>query len=328
MSETQANGDNTELSAVDFALGGEPETETHSPEAETAELETGTPASAAPEAPEAEAEIFDPTADDDSPFADDSAEPAADDEKPAEQPEAEPEAENKKPSSDPDGETLALQEEISKLNKRLHDTQQAMHKANEERAKLKKELEGLKSPAAPANEDEDDWFDAETSDDPRIKEIEDKIEKLDAEENSLTEEQSDIEQKAAIAIWDIAAAEVRKEHPDFDDLVYEKFAPLLDKDSGNPQIAALWAQQKDKSPANAYRFARSIEDYLLMTSDPEGYRTKIRKELEEENKKEAPAKTSPPKQVTGKDALDMVNSAEFPEEKRKFSESAVDDIFG
>lgn len=194
----------------------------------------------------------------------------------------------------------ALQEEVKTLQKRFHDTQRAMHEAKTENANLRKELESLKTQRAA----EEDWF--SESDAARVEALETELQESDKNLEELETEQSDIEERAAIAIWDAAAAQVQAEHTDFDEVVYEKFVPLLDEQSGNAQVRQMWLQQTDKSPAAAYAFAKKVEDLLLMQNDPEAYRAKIRSEIErEQNINNEETNT-----VTGKEGLDLLNSAD------------------
>lgn len=201
----------------------------------------------------------------------------------------------------------SLKQEIEVLTKRLHDTQSAMHRATEDRARLQKEMEALRA----KKDDEDDWFSEE--DNSRLDEVEKELKATD-------EQLAELDDKAAIAIWDAAAAKVRSEHPDFDKVVYEEFAPKIDETSGDPQVIRLWNEQKDKSPANAYAFAKKLDDMLLLQSNPEAYKEKIRAEV----MKEINGGTF----VTGKDGLDLMNSADVPEGPAKSGGGAVDFIFG
>lgn len=204
----------------------------------------------------------------------------------------------------------SLKQEIETLNKRLKDTQSAMHRATEDRARLQKELDNLKS----KKENEDDWFSEE--DNNRVGEIEQEIQKNDQQISELNE-------KAALALWDAAAAKVKAEHPDFDKVVYEGLCSKLDPVNGNPQVIALWNAEKDKSPGNAYAFAKKVDDMLLMQNDPEAYRAKIRAEVESEYKNKNNQSTG----ITGKDGLDLLNSEELPEQEIDSGGSALDYLF-
>lgn len=215
-------------------------------------------------------------------------------------PEASPEADDSAEKKEPD--VAAMQAEINNLNKRLHDTQSAMHKATEERSRLEKELNDLKA----KKEDEDDWFSEE--DKRKTEELEENLKKSDNEINQLNEEKTSIETKAAEAIWDAAAAKVIEEHPDFEEVVYNKLAPLLDESDTSlkaQKVRELYAELSDKSPASAYKFAKELEDRLLMNSDPEAYKQKLRSEIE----REITGRDS--NIVEGKDGLDLLNSADY-----------------
>lgn len=284
MSENaETNGNVTESSAVDFALGGE---DSHSPET--------TPA-AAPE---------NTTEDNAAPDKDTGVETAPEQEPENGAPETDSAA--KAPKAAPD--VAALEQEVATLTKRLQDTQRAYHEATSARAKLEKERDELKA----KRDNEDDWFSEE--DKSRLETVEKEI------ENSNTA-MTELDQKAAETIWDAAAAKVRAEHPDFDKVVYEEFAPKLDDASGDPEVKKLWAAETDKSPANAYKFAKELPDRLLMQRDPAAYRAKIEAEVKEKNNKEHG-------EVTGKDGLDLMNSAVGPEAARDYGgKSAVDFVF-
>lgn len=197
-------------------------------------------------------------------------------------------------------EIAALQVEIQNLNKRLHDTQSAMHKATEARANAEKELAALKN----KQEDEDDWFSAE--DEEKSKQLTADLQESQAEIDRLENDQKDIEQKAAEAIWDAAVAKVKADHPDFEEVVYGKLAPMLDESNPSPdakKVRELYYALPDKSPASAYKFAVELEDRLLMNEDPEAYRKKIRSEVEREVLEEN-------KNIEGKEGLDLLNSAD------------------
>lgn len=214
-----------------------------------------------------------------------------------------PEDGNKTPSDDsakkevPDDN--AMKAEIETLKKRLHDTQSAMHRATEERSKLEKELNELKR----KREDEDDWFSEEDKD--RSEQLEGDLQKSDEELSRLDAEKTSIEVKAAEAIWDAAAAKVIAEHPDFEELVYGKLAPLIDESNTDPEakrVRELYAKT-DKSPATAYKFAKELEERLLIDSDPEAYKQKVRSEIEREYYGDV-------QHIEGKEGLDLLNSAD------------------
>lgn len=209
----------------------------------------------------------------------------------------------------------AMQAEIANLQKRLHDTQSAMHKATEERSKYEKELNELKA----KKEDEDDWFSEEDAE--KSEQLESDLKKSDEQLSQLDAEKNSIENKAAEAIWDAAAAKVIAEHPDFEEVVYGKLAPLLDDENNDPEAKKtreLYMSLPDKSPASAYKFAKELEDRLLMQSDPEAYRQKVRSEIE----REITGKDS--NNVEGKDGLDLLNSADYVNIVSSPSENVLD----
>ena len=142
-----------DVNVIDYVLGDEtPAEQNHSPEGSTGTEPKGNESrETVPECdPEAEIEH---SAED---FHDDSTEEKREtgtgtanngfEAKRAETPEA-----NEPDKSD------ELRKELETLQKRLHDTQEAMHKATTERAELQKELQKLKSKEA----DDDDWFSEE-----------------------------------------------------------------------------------------------------------------------------------------------------------------------
>lgn len=209
----------------------------------------------------------------------------------------------------------AMQAEIANLQKRLHDTQSAMHKATEERSRYEKELNELKA----KKEDEDDWFSEE--DQEKSEQLESDLKKSDEQISQLDAEKNSIENKAAEAIWDAAAAKVIAEHPDFEEVVYGKLAPLLDENNNDPEAQKtkeLYAALSDKSPASAYKFAKELEDRLLMQNDPEAYKQKVRSEIEREySGKESTV-------VEGKEGLDLLNSADYDNSISSISENVLD----
>lgn len=62
----------------------------------------------------------------------------------------------------------------------------------------------------------------------------------------------------AEARWNKAAAPVIALHPDFEYVVYEVLGSMLDPETGDAQIRAAWDRERDKGPANAYRFAKLV----------------------------------------------------------------------
>lgn len=260
-------------------------------------------------APEAE-ETFEPFGEEEYTFADDSAHDEGKEEKPDGTPEktdSEPEA--KEPV--PDAEKIALQEKIANYEKRLHDTQSAMHKANEERAKLQKELDALKNKKAdnPDSGDDDNWFkdDSDTdAADGKTAELESKIE-------ALENQQKQYQQDQVVNQWKAEADKFAASHEDFNNLVYEKLEPMLDETSGDPAVLAAYMRWQDKTPAGAYEFAKKFFGIEEKLTAPQN-----------KNDKEVKPATDPTK---GKAGLDRINSAEFSEPKRQ-SSNMIDEVFG
>jgi chromosome segregation ATPase len=316
-----------EESLIDFALGGEDDSR-HSPEAEKeTDSETGS------NAPEAEdvAETFDPYGDDDSEdsFADDSAE---------EESKAVESKEGKAPAdADSAEETEAKtpapaqvdhSQEIANLQKRLHDTQQAMHKATARAADLQKKLDALESKKSTKNsgDSEEDWFSDSDDDDKEVTALKQELEEIKKENEDLGNQQQDIQQQANLAAWHNAAAPLRAEHADFDELVYEKLEPLLDPETGDARIRELYLQQKDRTPSGAYKFAKSLPMIFEILENPEAFHAKMHSL--DEKIKQAPPENKTASKANKKAALDMVNSADFADAPRGQSRSLVDDIFG
>lgn len=284
---------------LDDVLGGTPETEDHSPEQSGGSDKS---LGAENDAPKAE-DTFDPYGEEYNSFADDSAQAETEEVKQEGTPEkTDSVPEEKAPEAD--AEKIALQEQLANFEKRLHDTQTAMHKANEARAKLEKELEALKK--KPENTGGDDnWFkdnDTDDADNGKTAELQGKI-------DALEEQQKQYQQEQALQKWNMEAAKVMAEHEDFQELVYEKLEPLLDEENGDPAVLAAYSRWKDKTPAGAYAFARK----MFSVETPEA-----------ETKQEAKPALDPTK---GKAGLDRMNSAEFSEPKRQ-SGNMIDDVFG
>lgn len=280
-------------------MGGATESD-HSPEQSTA-----TDNSLATEDAPEEKETFIPYGDEeDNSFSDDSAEQEA--EKKEDAP-AEADSAQEKESPPPDAEKVALQEKVTNYEKRLQDTQRAMHKANEERAKLQKELDALKQQKAEKGDD-DNWFAEDKKNDSKTEELESKI-------NALEEKQKSIQQEQALNKWLEEADDVAKKHPDFNELVFEKLEPLLDETTGDPAVLAAYTKWQDKTPSGAYEFARR---YFRAEQAP------AEKAGDSNNKTKAEQHKDP---TTGKAGLDRINSAEFAEPKRQHG-NLIDEVFG
>lgn len=227
---------------------------------------------------------------------------------------------SEKPTQEPDD--SALKQEIESLQKRLHDTQAAFHKATGERAALKKELDELKS----KKENEDDWFSSDDKE--RMEKLEADIKKSDEEIASAQAASEDIAKKEAVARWDAAAAAVIKEHPDFEKVMYDTLVPLLDPQKGNPQVRSAWESLQDKSPASQYAFAKNVLDILEFQRDPKAYKEKMRQEIIKQNNHSDgfDDDDTPP---VGKEGLDMLPSADMPAASAPRGDvSFVDAVFG
>ena len=289
-----------ETSFVDSVLGGED----HSPAEEDAKIEDDDSGK------KDEGDELIPEEDEEENFSD-----SDDSIKSPEKPDA-PEKEESKPEPD----NSALKQEIEGLQKRLHDTQAAFHKATGERAALKKELEALKA----KQENEDDWF--SDNDKERMEKLEADIKKSDEEIASAQAASEDIAKQEAVARWDAAAGPVIKAHPDFENVMYEQLVPLLDPQKGNPQIRAAWEALPDKSPAAQYEFAKKVLDILEFQRDPNAYKKKMREEFNKENHSDTFEDDTTP---IGKEGLDMLQSADTPDASpRRDNVSFVDAVFG
>jgi len=217
----------------------------------------------------------------------------------------------------PEKDSAELKQEIENLRKRLHDTQSAMHKATTERAALKKELDELKA----KKENEDDWF--SEYDTAREKELETSLKKADEEIARQQADEDALKRQEAEKSWDAAAAPVIKEHPDFENVMYEKFAPLLDPKTGNQQVISEWEKLQDKSPASAYEFAKKQLDILEFQRDPKAYKEKLLKS--NKKNKDFEDDVCEPR---GKAGLDMLNSEDYGSASSESIGSFVDAVFG
>ena len=209
-----------------------------------------------------------------------------------------------------------LKQEVANLQKRLHDTQAAMHKATTDRAALQKELDELKA----KKENEDDWFSED--DTAREKELEANLKKADEDIAKQQAEQDDLKRQEAASVWDAAAAPVIKEHPDFEKVMYEQFAPMLDPQKGNQYVIAEWGKLQDKSPASAYAFAKNMLDVIEFQRDPKAYKAKL---LKSNNNNSEDIFDDTPR---GKEGFDMLNSEDVGASPPERIGSFVDAVFG
>lgn len=294
---------NKEFDAMlEDVMGGDPEKENHSPDAPEG-TENALEAEDAPDAKE----TFDPYGDEEADADDSAQEDGKEEEKKSTPEKSDSVPEEKTPA--PDAEKTALQEEVANYKKRLHDTQSAMHKANEEKAKLQKELDAIKSRQKKSEDDDENWFRDDDTKDEKTAELESKIEAIEEKQEQYRREQ-------AVNEWTKEAEKVAAEHEDFNTLVYEKLEPLLDEENGDPAMLAAYTRWKDKSPAGAYEFAKRVfgtEEKLKAPEAPV-----------ENNNKEARPVADPSR---GKAGLDRINSADFAETKRSHG-NMIDEVFG
>lgn len=290
------NNDLSEI--VDNMLDGQEDFQDHS-RTETTEEQTTAEKNAAPDKKDFTEDLSD----------------SAQDEKSAEEtdgtpPDGDSEPEDKK--TDFDAEIAALKAENENWKKRFHDTQKAMHKANTEKSELQKKLDAMLK-KADIEDDNDDWFDdADKKDaDTQIPDMEEVKKNLKA----LEQRQDEYQQELRRQQWLDEAKKFAAEHDDFEELVYKKLEPLLHEESGDAMLRALYLQEEDRSPAGAYNFAKKLFDYKEKINS---------KAAPEPETKEVP-KTN--QQARGKAGLDRLNSADFPEEKKTYT-NVVDEVFG
>jgi hypothetical protein len=290
------NNDLSEI--VDNMLDGQEDFQDHS-QSDTTEEQTAAEKNAAPDEKDFTEDLSD----------------SAQDEKSAEETDGTPPAGDSEPEdkkTDFDAEIAALKAENENWKKRFHDTQKAMHKANTEKSELQKKLDAMLK-KADIEDDNDDWFDeADKKDaDTQIPDMEEVKKNLKA----LEQRQNEYQQELRRQQWLDEAKKFAAEHDDFEELVYEKLEPLLDEESGDAMLRALYLQEEDKSPAGAYNFAKKLFDYKAKINS---------KAAPEPETKEVP-KTN--QQARGKAGLDRLNSADFPEEKKTYT-NVVDEVFG
>lgn len=199
------------------------------------------------------------------------------------------------------GEVESLRQEIEKLNKRLHDTQAAYHEKSEllaQRERLLAERERYDR----RETDDDDWF---SDDDKRQQaDIDSQLKELDGRLKESDARVMESSQEDANAAWDRESERVRREHADFDKVVYdfigEKCFPE-DESKVDPNVRRLYDGLKDKSPQSVYDLGRRLMEQDEMLSDPKAYRQRVRDEVMRElGQSDAP---------TGRAGLNAVNSA-------------------
>ncbi len=192
------------------------------------------------------------------------------------------------------------QARIDRLDKRLRDTQSKLHAECSRRAELQKELDGFEGKAG----ESDDWFSDE--DVKRREEISREMRDSDERLRALDEETASDTKNQALDRWNAEADVVKKDHPDFEDVVYGYLGDLIDEKSGkyDPVVKAAWDKSPDRSPKGAYAFAVRLRDNADILSNPDAYRERVRREIQEQARNEAP-----PPAPAGHVGLGMVNSA-------------------
>jgi len=184
--------------------------------------------------------------------------------------EPEPESEDPAPEEAPDAEDSAsskklddLLKQIETLDKRYKDTQSAYTKGQQRIVELEKKLE----------EASDDYFaeDDNEDGDSRVK-------------DALAEKVDRIEALLAQQRWEMTEVAVKKEHDDYDAVVYETLLPELEK---NTELAEQY-RAAGGTPEAAYKLGRELKERQEILSDPAAYREKLKKELLETQAKEEP----------------------------------------
>lgn len=303
MSENEINDLDGVLNEV---IGGEPGTADHSQEnvSETEKsLEADKPA------PPETKEVFDPYGEDENSFVEDSGRDEGEKDKVESEPPVKGDSPPENKDNAPDAEMAALRKELANYEKRLHDTQKAMHEAKAERAAMQKELEELRKKPSDGKEGDDDWFGNDKS--PQSADVEEKI-------KGLEQQQEQIQQDMLKQQWLNDASSFAATHTDFNELVYKKLEPLLDEQTGDPRIRAIYLTQEDRSPAAAYEFARKLPGLLAVLDG---------KQEVPESKEQVAEPESSDTPVRGKDGLDRFASADFPESRPKVG-NLVDEVFG
>ena len=219
-------------------------------------------------------------------------------------------------------EKTALEKELDNYKKRLHDTQKAMHEANSKRAELQKRLDSINAGSehgVESSEEDDEWFKDSDEKKPDEKEPDEKK----SEESDLKQEiaelrrnQEEYQLEQRRREWLNEAEKVRREHEDFDELVFDRLDSLLDEETGDAMIRTLYMQHADRSPAGAYEFAKKLF----------GYQTKLRGDSEAVPETKEEPETKDP--MSGKAGLDRLNSAEFADTPVRHSRNLVEEVFG
>ena len=177
MSEEIVSSENVSL--VEEIFGDQPEPADHS--RDDSSNDVAEPLKDAPEAEDDSAE-FDPFGDaPEYSFADDSAQEEAEKNIPEEK--APEKSDSAKDKQVVEKTAEEYQQEITNLNKRLHDTQKAFHESSERASNLQKKLDEIETKKSSGQKDDDNWFD--DSDDEQV--------------DSLRKELSEIKENAKAA---------------------------------------------------------------------------------------------------------------------------------
>ena len=212
----------------------------------------------------------------------------------------------------------ALQQELANTKKRLHDTQKAMHEANTQKAELQKKLDSINQKKDDDGQDDDNWFKDDDGNN-AIGKIKEELAEVKQQSSELKNQQQEYQQELMRQQWFKEAEEFARNNSDFEEIVYQKLEPLLDEETGDPMILALYKKEADKSPAGAYAFAKKLFGYQDKLNAPETKNAGIPENTNTARKTSA--------NLNGKAGLDRLNSAEFPEERRP-RKNMVDEIFG
>jgi hypothetical protein len=98
---------------------------------------------------------------------------------------------------------------------------------------------------------------------------------------------------------------------------------MLDEENGDPRVRNLYLQQTDLSPEGAYKFAKSLPYLLEYLDNPDGFMERMQSHNNNNNK----AHEEKSRTVQGKEALRILPSADYAEEKTAGSDSLVDKFF-
>lgn len=222
----------------------------------------------------------------------------------------------KKTDPEPASEKQEPEEPLESFTAKISGYDAEISAAQTERANLtgkKTELE-QKLARLKKTQSEDEWFGEEEQDE--LKKTEQELSEVTGQLTAAEEKSETARRNKAAAFWDREEKSAREVHADFDEVVYEKFAPLLDAEKGDPGVIAAWNMVKDKSPKGCYAFAKKV---LAFQEWVKG-----------EEKKSAPAvpeTKGEEKHVTGKAGLDLLNSATGPADTGTPGGDVIDRLF-